>query len=71
MGLGIVLFMFAFHNFSATVQTNVKLKTEVKIMKKLWVGMALGVVAGCLLAENPSVQSLVDSGKRKFKKLVK
>ncbi len=40
-------------------------------MKKLWIGVALGMVAGCLLADNPEVQSVIDSGKRKLKKMCK
>lgn len=40
-------------------------------MKKLVIGMALGVCAGLLLSEVPEVKQLVGNGKKKLKDITK
>ncbi len=40
-------------------------------MKKMWIGLALGVVAGCLIADIPEVKQLMEKGKKKISKASK
>lgn len=40
-------------------------------MKKLFMGMAFGVLAGLMLSEIPEVKQLMGSGKKKLKDIAK
>ena len=63
------VFLLTLHNLFGSAHTTSVPQEE--IMKKLVIGVALGVIAGMALSEVPQVKQMLGKGKRKLKDMSK
>ena len=61
---------FCTNNISLTNHTNIKYEEE-GILKRLLIGIALGMATGIVVGNMPEVKSLVNKGKKKVNQMTK